>query len=150
MGVRTEVEDGTNLRTAARDVGVSISSVCAERATCGKCRVIVQRGEFHKDGILSTDENLSPPDAAEREYWEKRRAGLIAQGEDASAYRLSCQARVHGDLMVMIPPGSRAVQQVVRKAARERAIEVHPNLRKLYVELEPAIFSCTCCWRILL
>ena len=55
MGVRAEVEDGTNLRSVARDVGVSISSICAERATCGKCRIIVQRGEFQKDGIRSTD-----------------------------------------------------------------------------------------------
>ncbi len=141
MGVRTQVEDGETLRAAAREAGVAISSICAERATCGKCRVILQRGEFRREGILSRDEHLSPPGAEERAYWEKRRAGLAARGEDASAYRLSCQARVHGDVVIMVPQGSRAVQQVVRKAAKERVIELRPNLRVLYVELERATLA---------
>ncbi len=141
MGVRAEVENGKTLRSAAREVGVAISSICAELATCGKCRVILQRGEFHREGILSRDEHLSPPGPEEHAYWEKRRAGLAARGEDASAYRLSCQARVHGDVVIMVPQGSRAVQQVVRKAAKERVIDLHPNLRLLYVELEKATLA---------
>lgn len=141
MGTRLEAADGETLRAVARDAGVAISSVCAERATCGKCRVIVQRGDFRKEGIVSLDEHLSPADAAERSYWEKRSAGLKAQGEDPSAYRLSCQARVHGDVVVMVPQGSRAVQQVVRKAARERTIELKPNLRQIYLSLEPATLA---------
>ena len=136
MGVRTEVQDGENLRTAARQAGVAISSICAERATCGKCRVILQRGSFPKDDITSDDDHLSAPSAEEIAYWEKRASGLEARGEDPSAYRLSCQVSVHGDVVVTVPQGSRAVQQVVRKAAKERSIELKPNLRKLYIELE--------------
>jgi len=136
MGIRTSVPDGESLRAAARVAGVSIDSICGERATCGKCKVIIQRGDFPKDGITSALEHLSPPNAAEATYWDKRRAGLAAQGEDPDAFRLSCQATVRGDLIVMVPENSRAVQQIVRKAATERVIELRPMLRKIYVELE--------------
>ncbi|HEC22730.1 MAG TPA: DUF4445 domain-containing protein [Chloroflexi bacterium] len=138
MGVRVDVEEGLTLRAAARQAGVAIDSICGERATCGKCKVIVQRGEFAKERLSSRDEHLSPPDEAERAYWEKRSRGILARGEDPDAYRLSCQARVQGDVVVMVPESSRAVQQVVRKAATERVIEVRPIARKLYVELEEA------------
>ena len=138
MGVRAEVEPGTTLRTCARQFGVAIDSICGERSTCGKCKVIVQRGEFAMEGITSRLEHLSTPNGDEQAYWEKRRKGIAAQGEDPDAYRLSCQAQILGDLVVMVPEGSRAVQQVVRKSATQRPVQVRPTLRKLYVELEEA------------
>jgi uncharacterized 2Fe-2S/4Fe-4S cluster protein (DUF4445 family) len=138
MGVRAEAEDGQTLRDVARANGVAIDSICGERATCGKCKVIVQRGTFHKANLTSDDDHLSPPDATETDYWTKRAAGLAAQGEDPTAYRLSCQARVYGDVVVMVPASSRATRQVVAKAAGDRAIDVRPIQRKIYVELEPA------------
>ncbi len=137
MGVRADVPDGETLRAAARAAGVAIDSICGERATCGRCRVIVQRGDYPREGITSRPEHLSPPDADEQAYRARRRQGISARGEDPEAYRLSCRARVHGNLVVMVPESSRAVKQVVRKAARERTIEIRPMMRKLYVELEP-------------
>ena len=140
MGARADVEDGTTLRSAARSIGVAIDSICGERATCGKCKVIVQNGEFTHDNLVSDIAHLSPPNAGEQAYWERRRKGLRAQGEDPDAFRLSCQACVHGDVVVRVPETSQAVQQVVRKSARARAVEVRPSLRKLYVELdEPSL-----------
>lgn len=140
MGARVEVEDGTTLRTAARRVGVAIDSICGERATCGKCKIIVQRGNFARDNLVSDTDHLSPPDAGEQAYWQRRRQGLQAQGEDPDAFRLSCQARVCGDVVVRVPESSQAVQQVVRKAVRPRTYEVRPLLRKIYLELdEPSL-----------
>jgi uncharacterized 2Fe-2S/4Fe-4S cluster protein (DUF4445 family) len=136
MGVRTAVQDGDSLRAAARAAGVGIDSICGERATCGKCKVMVQVGSFPRDGITSALDHLSPPGAAEEAYWDKRRAGIAAQGQDASAYRLSCQAVVCGDLIVNVPENSRAIQQIVRKSATERVVELRPTLRKIYVTLE--------------
>ncbi len=136
MGARTEVAEGASLRSAARSIGVAIDSICGERATCGKCKVIVQRGDFTHDNLVSDINHLSPPDAGERAYWQRRRKGLQAQGEDPDAFRLSCQARVCGDVVVRVPESSQAVQQVVRKAVRARPVDVRPTLRKLYLELE--------------
>lgn len=138
MGARADVEEGTTLRTAARSLGVAIDSVCGERATCGKCKVIIQSGTFAKENVVSSLDHLSPASEGEQSYWQRRRKGLLAQGEDPDAFRLSCQARVQGDVVVMVPESSQAVQQVVRKAVRTRPVEVRPLLRKLYVELEEA------------
>ena len=140
MGARAEVKEGTSLRSAARSIGVAIDSICGERATCGKCKVIVQRGEFTHDNLVSDTGHLSSPDASEQAYWQRRRKGLEAQGEDPDAFRLSCQARVCGDVVVRVPESSQSVQQVVRKAAQARVVEVRPTLRKLYLELdEPSL-----------
>ena len=141
MGIRAEVEHGMAVRTAARQAGVAIDSICGEKATCGKCKVVLQRGNFPKEAITSLDQHLAPPGANEIKYWDRRQKGLIAQGEDPSAFRLSCQARVLGDVVVFVPKSSRSVQQVVRKAARERNIDVRPMLRKIYVELDPATLA---------
>ena len=140
IGVRAQVEEGTTLRTAARNAGVGIDSICGERQTCGKCKVLIQRGDFPKDAIKSGLDHVSPMGETEIAYWEKRRKGIEAQGEDPDLYRLSCQAEVCGDLVVMVPEASRSVQQVVRKSATQRAIEIKPLLRKIYVELsEPTL-----------
>ncbi len=140
MGVRAQVEEGTSLRTAARAAGVGIDSICGEKSTCGKCKIIVQRGEFPRDEIHSSLDHLSAEGEVERVYWEKRRKGIKARGEDPDAYRLSCQAEVCGDLVVLVPEASRSVQQVVRKSASERTIEVRATMRKLYVEMhEPTL-----------
>lgn len=141
MGVRAELEDGMSLRTAAREAGVAIDSICGERATCGKCKVIVREGEFPKEGMTSHRTHLSPPGSAEVAYLEKRRKGLAAGGEDPDVFRLSCQARVCGDVVVAVPPGSQAVRQVVRKAARERRIDIFPLYRKIYIELAPSTLA---------
>lgn len=141
MGVRAEVPHGRTLRAVAREAGVAIDSICGEKATCGKCKVVLQRGNFSKEGIRSLDGHLSAPGADEQAYWDRRYRGLVAQGEDPTAYRLSCQARVLGDLVVMVPKRSQSVKQVVRKAAKQRSIEIRPIQRKIYVELEPATLA---------
>lgn len=141
MGVRAEIEDGHQLRSAAISAGVEIRSLCGERVNCGKCRVIIQTGNFQLLGIKSSLENLSPMEAGERHYWDRRRQGLAAQGFDPDSFRLSCQARVHGDVVVMVPESSQAVQQVIRKTARTRSVEIRPFVRKLFVEMDKPSLS---------
>ena len=59
-GRRGQVDEGTSVRAAARELGVEIESICAENATCGKCMVLVEEGRFEKYNIDSKRENLSP------------------------------------------------------------------------------------------
>lgn len=138
MGVRAEVESGAQLRAAALAAGVEIRSLCGERINCGKCRVIIQSGNFERLGLRSSMEHVSSMQAGEEAYWSRRQKGLMAQGLDPDTVRLSCQTHVQGDLVVLVPESSRAVQQVVRKTARARAVTIRPNVRKIYVELAPA------------
>ena len=51
-------------------------------------------------------------------------------------HRLSCSARVQGDLVIDVPASSQVHRQVVRKAADARDIELDPVVRLHYVEVE--------------
>jgi uncharacterized 2Fe-2S/4Fe-4S cluster protein (DUF4445 family) len=137
VGVRTQVQDGAPLRAAALSAGVAIGSLCGERTRCGKCQVIVHSGHYAKLGITSSPDHLSLQNEAEKAYWAQPR-NLSTQEADGSVRRLSCQVRVHGDLVVEIPIRSRITAQVVRKEARDIPFTLRPNLRKLVVELSPA------------
>jgi uncharacterized 2Fe-2S/4Fe-4S cluster protein (DUF4445 family) len=136
-GVRIQVREGAALRAAALSAGVPIGSLCGERTRCGKCQVRVHSGHYSKLGITSSPDHLSPQNEAEKNYWAHPR-NRSAEGSGGAVCRLSCQVRVHGDLVVEIPVRSRLTSQVVRKDAREIPFTLRPKLRKVVVELPPA------------
>lgn len=136
-GRRGQVDEGTSVRAAARELGVEIESICAENATCGKCMVLVEEGRFEKYNIDSKREHLSPIGAEERAYLMRRPKLLKDKGWEIGQVRLSCQCKVLGDVLINVPEESRGNKQLVRKSARERAIEIKPSIRKYYVSLSP-------------
>ncbi len=136
-GRRGQVDEGTSIRAAARELGVEIESICAENATCGKCMVLVEEGRFEKYNIDSKRENLSPVGGEERAYLERRPRLLKDKGWEIGQVRLSCQCRVLGDVLINVPEESRGNKQIVRKSASERAIEIKPSVRKYYVSMTP-------------
>ncbi|HSA99774.1 MAG TPA: 2Fe-2S iron-sulfur cluster-binding protein, partial [Anaerolineales bacterium] len=136
-GRRGQVDEGTSVRAAARALGVEIESICAENATCGKCLILVEEGRFEKYNIHSRRENLSPAGAEEEAYFARRSRLLKDKGWEVGQVRLSCQARVLGNVLINVPEESRGNKQIVRKSARERAIEIKPSIRKYYVSLAP-------------
>jgi len=136
-GRRGYVGHGQSLRAAARELGVEIESICAENATCGKCKVLVEEGDFERYGIQSARDHLSPVGEDEANYFAKRMKMLEARGWLVGQVRLSCQARVCGDVLIQVPEESRGNKQIVRKSATERPIQIIPAIRKYYVELEP-------------
>ncbi|MCR8549672.1 ASKHA domain-containing protein [Salipiger sp. P9] len=127
-GKRGRVTAGTPVLTAARQLGVDLDSVCGGRGICSKCQIAPAFGEFPKHGIRSADSALSEWNAVEARYAETR--GL------APGRRLSCQARILGDVVIDVPPESQVHRQVVRKAAAARVIEMDPATRLYYVEVE--------------
>lgn len=128
-GRRGRVEHGTLVLDAARKLGVEIESICGGRQTCEKCRVVVEVGRFDKHGITSIEEHLSP--RTEVEIALLKKLGTPEQ-------RLSCNARILGDLLISVPESSRAKKQIIRKGASERTIEVAPVIRQVYVVVEKA------------
>ena len=136
-GRRGQVDEGTSVRAAARDLGVEIESICAENATCGKCMILVEEGRFEKYNIESKRENLSPMGGEERAYLERRPKLLKDKGWEIGQVRLSCQCKVMGDVLINVPEESRGNKQIVRKSARERTIEIKPSIRKYYVSMTP-------------
>jgi uncharacterized 2Fe-2S/4Fe-4S cluster protein (DUF4445 family) len=127
-GKRGRFALGTPLLQAARSLGVDVDSVCGGRALCGRCQVLVMEGEFPKHGITSSATHLSAFSATEENFARRRPL--------TSGHRLSCQAKVEGNLVIDVPPGSQVHRQVVRKAAEARAITLDPVVRLHYVEVQ--------------
>ena len=126
-GKRGRFEIGTSLLSAARSLGVDIDSVCGGRALCTRCQVHIQEGEFAKHGVRSDAANLSEVTAPEQRLANRK---VLAPGR-----RLSCQAKLLGDVVVDVPETSQVHRQVVRKAAEARDIELYPLITLHYVEV---------------
>ncbi|HEX2791421.1 MAG TPA: ASKHA domain-containing protein [Steroidobacteraceae bacterium] len=126
-GKRGRFELGTPILSAARSLGVDIDSVCGGRALCTRCQVLIAEGEFAKHNVRSSAGNLSPMSAAEHKLADRK---LLAAGR-----RLSCQARLQGDVVVDVPATSQVHRQVVRKAAEAHDIELYPLITLHYVEV---------------
>ena len=126
-GRRGRFASGTPLLDAARSLGVDIDSVCGGRAICGRCQVDVSEGEFAKLGVVSRAAHLSPASAVETRYRDKR--------DLAEDRRLSCQARIEGDIVIDVPAESQVHKQLVRKRADARKIEIDPEVKLHYVEV---------------
>ena len=134
-GCRGYIEKGKTLKEASVALGVDIEGVCGEKAICGTCKVRIEEGNFEKYGITSTRENLSPMGPTERKFFNLR--------QEEEGYRLACQTKIMGDVVIFVPEESRMGKQVVRKAATDRPIEVKPVVRKYYVELKKATLDDT-------
>jgi uncharacterized 2Fe-2S/4Fe-4S cluster protein (DUF4445 family) len=131
-GKRGSFAVGTALLDAARQLGVDVDSVCGGRALCGRCQVLCVEGSFPKHNIVSEGGHLSPFSDTERAYETRRRRSL------ATGRRLSCQAKVLGDLVVDVPAESQVHRQLVRKKAEHRDIVLDTNTRLCFVEVAPA------------
>ncbi|SIO22168.1 Uncharacterized 2Fe-2 and 4Fe-4S clusters-containing protein, contains DUF4445 domain [Rhodovulum sp. ES.010] len=126
-GKRGRVPAGTPVLEAARMLGADLESVCGGRGICSKCQVSPGMGQFPKHGVTVAENALSPVNAVERRYDEKR--GL------KPGRRLGCQAQILSDTVIDVPPESQLHRQVVRKAADARAVEMDPATRLLMVEV---------------
>lgn len=120
---------GTAVLEAARQLGVQIESICGGHLACKKCQVRLETGQFPKHGITSQPDHLSPVSEAEQAALE--RMGLTGS-------RLSCAARVQGDVLIFVPEESRGQKQIIRKAATERVIEIDTAVRQVYVTVAKA------------
>ncbi len=129
-GKRGRFPVGTPVLEAARQLGVYVESVCGGRATCGRCQVEVQEGNFAKHKIVSSNDHISP-NAARRSCATpkcarlRRRPPPLLLGARSWAISSSTCRR--------IPSSTR---QVVRKAVGDRVIERNPAVHLCYVEVE--------------
>jgi uncharacterized 2Fe-2S/4Fe-4S cluster protein (DUF4445 family) len=118
---------GITLLDAARKLGVYVESVCGGRGICGRCQVLPSFGHFAKHGISSSSAHLSTVNEVELRYAEKR---VLSADR-----RLSCQAKITGDLVIDVPTDTAVNNQVVRKRAEARNIVRDCATHLYYVEL---------------
>lgn len=128
-GRRSKVADGETVMDAARKMGVEIESLCGGNQTCHKCRIVVEEGKFDTHGITSSIEHISP--STKKEISLLKKLGTPKQ-------RLSCNAHIHGNLLITIPEGSQVQNQIIRKKAKNRDIEIDPVVKIYYVVVKEA------------
>jgi 2Fe-2S ferredoxin len=85
-GTRVACAEGESIFEVGRQAGIEISTACVGKATCGLCRVKVLDGE----------DAVSPLNAAEKKH--------LGNVYFLTKVRLACQTRVHGDVIVDVPP----------------------------------------------
>jgi len=127
-GKRGRFPIGTPVLDAARSLGVYVESVCGGRATCGRCQIEIQEGNFAKHKIVSSLDHISAKGPKEERY---ERVRGLPEGR-----RLSCSATIQGDLVVDVPQDTVINAQVVRKAATDRVIERNPAVQMCYIEVD--------------
>lgn len=111
-GRRVRVDEGTNLFEAAQSAGVNIRSICGGKGSCGKCRVIVEKGE------VTTKPSL------EKEFF--------TQKEMAGGYHLACQAFCLSDIIVDVPLETRIEGQKTLTSATIPKSELNPAYKKIF------------------
>lgn len=127
-GKRGRFPVGTPVLDAARQLGVYVESVCGGRATCGRCQIEVQEGNFAKHKIVSSNDHITPKGPKEERY--ERVRGLPERR------RLSCSAQILGDLVIDVPQDTVINAQTIRKDADTRVIARDAAIRMCYVEIE--------------
>lgn len=112
---------GTILLEAAAQAGLILQTPCGGGGRCGKCRLKVISG-------------ACPPSANCRP--------ALGAAEVEQGYRLACQARIQGDLVVEVPVTSlfESQQQILVQAGASGAppgeLELCPAVSKHFVELD--------------
>lgn len=123
-GRRVQAEEGDDLLTITRKAGIDLAAVCGGVGICGTCQVRWVSGQL-SDVTYEENDQLG--------------AQKFAQG-----YRLACQARVFGDLVIDIPRKSLLVGQKLQLEGNETATA--PDFNVVWVDLnlpQPALNDLT-------
>jgi len=126
-GRRGDVEAGSTVLDAARQLGVDLDSVCGGRGICGRCQVVPTFGEFAKHGISSAPSHLTPIGPTEAAYHGRR--AIEPDG------RLGCAVKILGDMLVDVPAASQMHRPVIRKSVDLTGLVIDPIVHPYYVDV---------------
>jgi uncharacterized 2Fe-2S/4Fe-4S cluster protein (DUF4445 family) len=123
--VDVTADDNANLFIVMKSAGVYVLSSCGGKGNCGKCKVILKRGEVESG---------------------KSRSFLTAE-EHGRGYILACHSKVKSDLVVEVPPESRmqAKHKIAMGARTEELIHLmqqaggclESRISRVYLEMKP-------------
>jgi len=136
-GLAGQVDTGTTVLTAARQLGVDLDSVCGGRGICGRCQVEPSTGSFAKWQIDSRPTALSDWSSVETDYETKGNARRpLREGR-----RLGCAALVLDDAVIAVPSESQVHKQVVRKTIGLTGLVIDPQFTLYNVDLPKAVLG---------
>jgi uncharacterized 2Fe-2S/4Fe-4S cluster protein (DUF4445 family) len=116
-GLRAEVQSGTILLEAAHKAGIYLSSICGGDGYCGKCKVIIDEGQF-----------------------QSRPTTLLTPDETQQGVVLACQTKVLSDMTVTVPK-SHALKpaQILMDMDAHRFSELTGELPQGVFEFDPLV-----------
>src|SRR3954466_3734953 len=136
-GLTGEVDPGTTVLAAARQLGVDLDSVCGGRGICGRCQIEPSTGSFAKWAITSEATALTDWSPIEVDYEAKGNARRpLRKGR-----RLGCAAAVRADAVIAVPSESQVHKQVVRKSVDLTGLVIDPQFRLLNVDVPKAVLG---------
>ncbi|MEO7371435.1 MAG: ASKHA domain-containing protein, partial [Ilumatobacteraceae bacterium] len=136
-GLTGEVETGTTVLSAARQLGVDLDSVCGGRGICGRCQIEPSTGSFAKWAIDSKATALSDWSPVEVDYETKGNARRpLREGR-----RLGCAATVLADAVISVPSESQVHKQVVRKSVDLTGLVIDPQFTLFNVDVPKAVLG---------
>ena len=136
-GLAGEVDTGSTVLAAARQLGVDLDSVCGGRGICGRCQIEPSTGSFAKWAIDSQPTALSDWSAVESDYETKGNSRRpLREGR-----RLGCAAHVLADAVISVPSESQVHKQVVRKSVDLTGLLIDPQFRLLNVDVPRAVLG---------
>ena len=136
-GLTGQVDTGTTVLAAARQLGVDLDSVCGGRGICGRCQIEPSTGSFAKWAIESAPTALSDWSSVEVDYETKGNARRPLR----AGRRLGCAANVLADAVIAVPSESQVHKQVVRKAVDLTGLVTDPQFRLFNVDVPKAVLG---------
>ncbi|HIE28495.1 TPA: DUF4445 domain-containing protein [Candidatus Poribacteria bacterium] len=109
------VPSDTTLLEAITEAGVNITAACGGKASCGKCRIIIEDGNLP----LPTDIELS----------------VLTEEQLRSGMRLACRTKLDSDMVITVPDTSRSLEVRILMGGASHPVELSPNVSKHYLEL---------------
>ncbi|MCM8783830.1 MAG: ASKHA domain-containing protein [Candidatus Omnitrophica bacterium] len=131
-----EISKATDLLSAALKAGIKIFNSCGGEGVCGRCKVIIKKGEYNTEF-----------------------SGRISSEERKLGYALACRTTPNSDLIVEVPPESRIeeIEILTAELKAERLVGLYtppeeiekvpsvgrrifthsPLATKIYLELPP-------------
>jgi uncharacterized 2Fe-2S/4Fe-4S cluster protein (DUF4445 family) len=125
-GLRAEVPCGMSLLDAAHKAGIYLSSICGGDGYCGKCKVVINEGQF-----------------------QSRPTTLLTPDETQQGIVLACQTKVLSNVIVTVPKShTLETSQILMDSTAHRfselagelpagVFEFDPLVQKIYVEMSP-------------
>ena len=119
MGLRGQLPTGITVLEAAMKLGADVSSICGGEGSCGKCKIIVDKGL----------DSLGPFTESELKYLTKE--------EMQAGYRLACSITIPKipQLIIRVPERSRVGKQRLQTDGLEVPTEPMPYIKKYYAEM---------------
>ena len=126
-GIRASAETGESVYDVALRAGVDMQSICGGKGLCKRCQIEIDPGRHAKFNVNVTEGSISKLSPTEKK--------AIHDGELNAPRRLSCRAKVQGDLVVNVPSDSRQTETLISKKSTLFEFELNPSTTLHMVKL---------------